>query len=67
MNETPTPEEIRAYTDQFATSIYVRVRLGCEWRDLTIAQLRAIDPGEAERVLRRISEGREFPHRVLVV
>lgn len=67
MNENPSPEEIRAFTDQFATSIYVRVRLGCEWRDLTVADLRAVDAGEAERVVQRISEGKEFPHRVLVV
>lgn len=67
MNENPKPEEIRAYAQQFASSIYVRVRLGCEWRDLTIEQLRAIDPGESERVLQRLSERCEFPHRVLVV
>lgn len=66
-NENPTPEEIRAFTDQFATSIYVRVRLGCEWRDLTVAELRRVDPGEAERVEARLIERREFPHRVLVV
>lgn len=62
----PTPEEIRAYCDQFATSIYVRVRLGCEWRDLTVADLRVVDAGEAERVVQRLSERGEMPHRVLV-
>lgn len=67
LHAIPTPEQIRAYTEQFATSIYVRVRLGCEWRDLTVAELRAIDPGEADRVVQRISEGRELPHRVLVI
>ena len=77
MNENPTPEEIRAYPLQFASSIYVRVRLpvvdfrpgddGYAWRDLTVAELRRIDPDEAERVVQRISEGKEFPHRVLVV
>ena len=67
MNENPTPEQIRAYTLQFASSIYVRVRLGCEWTDLTITELLCTDAGEADRVIQRISEGKEFPHRVLVV
>jgi hypothetical protein len=40
---------------------------GYAWRDLTVAELRRIDPDEAERVVTRISEGKEFPHRVLVV
>lgn len=67
MNENPTPEEIRAYTLQFASSIYVRVRLGGEWRDLTITELLSTDAGEFDRVIQRISEGKEFPHRVLVL
>lgn len=69
MTENPTPAEIAAYIDQFASSIVVRVRtqLACEWQDFTIARLRTECPEEAERVTRRLMEMSCFPPRVLVV
>lgn len=71
-----TPEQIRAYVDQFADSIYVRVRLpaidfqpgeGFAWRNLTVKELRAVNAEEAERVVSRLCERAALPHRVLVV
>lgn len=62
-NET----QIREYIEQFKGSILVRVRLGCEWRDLSIEALRALDPAEAVRVESRLVERCCLPHRVDVI
>ncbi len=59
--------EIRDYIEQWKDSILVRVRLGCEWRDLSIAALRALDPLEAARVELRLVERACMPHRILTV
>lgn len=65
--DIPTASEIRAYIDQYASSILVRVRIDGLWRDMSIAALRLRDAAEAARVVDRLAERGALPHRVLVL
>jgi hypothetical protein len=65
--EQPDAAEIARYIETFKTSILVRLKVGCEWRDMTIAKLREHDAAEAARVEARLIDRGYFPHRVVVV